>query len=185
MKNLICSFIFLIFASAAQAADVNAICYTAVGGTTTFVIKTEGSKVNFEVFNHNGGGYAPFWSSIVVPNDLTILSKKAEIIKQLDRGFQTTWTTDQCKWTDKKKFACMGSTEPINVNGLEIEPWAVYTSVVNDSSFAGDYEYIDMTVSFEANKESLNYTMRYQADECIVQEEKINENAIKSLKSKK
>ena len=179
MKNLIYSFIFLLSASLGHAADVNAICYTAIGGTTTFVMKTEDSKVNFEVFNQNGGGYAPFWSSIVVPNDLTILSKKAEIIKQLDKGFTATWTPDQCKWTAERKFACIGSTDPINVNGLEIEPWAVYSTVVTDSSFAGDYEYIDMTVSFEVNKESLNYTMRYQADECILQEAKINEKRAK------
>ncbi|MEQ1724089.1 MAG: hypothetical protein ABL930_13015 [Pseudobdellovibrio sp.] len=175
MKNLIYSFLFLISISVARAADVNAICYTSVGGTTTFIMKTENSVVNFEVFNHNGGGYAPFWSSIVVPNDLPILSKKAEIIKKLDQGFKATWNSDKCKWTGDRKFSCIGSTDTVNVNGLDIEPWAVYSSLVTDSSFAGDYEYIDMTVSFEVNKESFNYTMRYQADECILSESKISE----------
>lgn len=157
----------------ATATDVNAFCYTAVGGTTTFVIKSENSVVNFEVFNHNGGGYAPFWSNLVVPNDLGILAQKAEIIKKLDKGFQAKWKTDQCKWVGEKKFACVGSTDKVSVNGLEIEPWAVYSSVVKDSSFAGDYEYVDMTVSFEVAGESFNYTMRYPADECLVSETRI------------
>lgn len=156
-----------------RAADINAFCYAAVGGTTTFIMKTENSVVNFEVFNHHGGGYAPFWSNFVVPNDLTTLSKKAEIIKKIDKGFQTTWKPDQCKWTGEKKFACVGSTDKVEVNGLIIEPWAVYSSLVKDSSFAGDYEYVDMTVSFEIEDESFSYTMRYPADECILSESKI------------
>ena len=166
-------FSFLIAGLTATAADVNAFCYTAVGGTTTFVIKSENSVVNFEIFNHNGGGYAPFWSSLVVPNDLGILAKKAEIIKKIDKGFKAAWKTDQCKWVGEKKFACVGSTDKVSVNGLEIEPWAVYSSLVKDSSFAGDYEYIDITVSFEIEGESFNYTMRYPADECLLSETKI------------
>lgn len=164
---------FLFSGLSAIAADVNAFCYTAVGGTTTFVIKSENSVVNFEIFNHNGGGYAPFWSNLVVPNDLGLLTKKAEIIKKLDKGFQATWKTEQCKWVGEKKFACVGSTEKVNVNGLEIEPWAVYSTLIKDSSFAGDYEYVDMTVSFEVEGESFNYTMRYPTDECLVSEAKI------------
>lgn len=179
MKFLVYSFVFLTSISVVRAADINAFCYTAVGGTTTFMMKTEDSIVNFEVFNHNGGGYAPFWSSLVVPNDLPILTKKSEIIKQLDKGFKTTWKPDQCKWSGDRKFSCIGSTNPINVNGLQIEPWAAYSSVVTDSSFAGDYEYIDMTVSFEVNNQSFNYTMRYPADECILSKSKINVNKSK------
>ena len=166
-------FSFLVASLSATAADVNAFCYTAVGGTTTFVIKSENSVVNFEIFNHNGGGYAPFWSSLVVPNDLGILAKKAEIIEKLDKGFAATWKTDQCKWVGEKKFACVGSTEKVNVNGLEIEPWAVYSTLVTDSSFAGDYEYVDMTVSFVVEGESFSYTMRYPADECLLSKTRI------------
>lgn len=166
---------FLFAGLSATAADVNAFCYTAVGGTTTFVIKSKDSVVNFEIFNHNGGGYAPFWSNLVVPNDLGTLAKKAEIIKKLDKGFKATWKTDQCKWVGEKKFACVGATEKVNVNGLEIEPWAVYSSLLKDSSFAGDYEYVDMTVSFEIADESYSYTMRYPADECLLSETEIVE----------
>lgn len=165
----------LLIGSFSKAANVNALCYTAVGGTTTFVIKTENDSVNFQVYNHNGGDYAPFWSSLVVPNDLSILSKKAEIIKKLDRGFKASWKPSQCSWTGEKKFSCMGKTESVNVNGLEIEPWAIYSSLTHESSFAGDYDYIDMTVSFEINKESYHYTMRYDADECLVSENKIDQ----------
>ena len=155
------------------AADVNAFCYTAIGGTTTFIIKTENNSVNFEVINHNGGKYAPFWSSLVVPNDLSTLSKKAEIIQKIDRGFAANWKPKQCKWMGENKFSCIGSTEKINVNGLEIEPWALYSSVITDSSFAGDYKYIEMSVSFVINEESFNYTMRYPEDECLLSENRI------------
>lgn len=163
----------LLIQTSAFAADINALCYTAMGGTTTFIIKTENNSVNFEVINHNGGRYAPFWSSLVVPNDLSTLAKKAEIIQKLDRGFSAAWKPEQCKWAGENKFSCMGSTEKVNVNGLEIEPWAIYSSVITDSSFAGEYKYTEMTVSFEVNDESFNYTMRYQEDECILSEKKI------------
>lgn len=164
----------------AAAADVNAICFTAVGATTTFIIKTENSVVDFQIDNYNGGGYAPFWSSLVVPNDLEMLSKKAEIIKKLDKGFKATWNPEQCKWSGEKKFSCVGGAEKINVNGLEVEPWAIYSSVVKDSSFAGDYEYVDMTISFIIENESFNYTMRYQTDVCEVSENKILKKDLKN-----
>lgn len=174
--------LLIVTGSFSKAADVNAICFTSVGGTTTFLLKTEDKVVNFQVFNHNGGGYAPYWSTLVVPNDLGVLTKKAEVIKQLDKGFKATWKPEQCKWVGDKKFSCIGSTDKVQVNGIDIEPWAVYSSLVHDSSFAGDYDYVDMTVSFEVDHESFNYTMRYQADECIISESKINEKAGPKIK---
>jgi hypothetical protein len=70
------------------------------------------------------------------------------------------------------------------VNGIDIEPWAIYSSVVKDSSFAGDYEYIDMTVSFIIKDETFNYTMRYQSDECLLSETPIEKSNLNKLKIK-
>ena len=174
LLKLLTAFTFaLVTAPFAFAADINAVCYTEVGGTTTFVIETADEKVNFSVINHHGGGYAPFWQSLVVPNDLSVLEKKAEVIRKIDTGFSASWKPTQCKWTGPKKFSCMGATDKVEANGVVIEPWAIYSNVVSESSFAGDYTYVDMTVSFEVDNEDFNITMRYQEHECTIQEQRI------------
>lgn len=179
MKNYLYIFI-LLFATAARADNVNALCFTAVGPTTSFIIKSENDVVNFEVTHHNGASYAPFWSSLVVPNDIEMLGKKADIIKKLGNGFKASFNTEKCKWSGEQKFSCVGSDERVNVNGLVVQPWALYSSVVHDSSFAGDYDYVDMTVSFIIDDETHNYTMRYQAGECELSQNPIAKRVSKS-----
>ena len=70
----------ILSSAAAQAVDVYGRCMTEMAESTTFEMKTHVDQVQFQVTNHNGGQYAPFWSSIVVPHDLSLLTEKAEMI---------------------------------------------------------------------------------------------------------
>lgn len=170
---------------AVQAADVYGICMTELAPSTTFEMKTKSEKVHFEITNHNGGMYAPFWSSIVVPNDVSVLAEKAETILKLDRGFKAAFPKESCAWTSENKFACLNYDQKLNVNNIEVKPWALYSSVITDSSFAGDFKYTEMTVLFQADGKEYNYTMRYSVDECLLSEKTIEGIRIKKIKNKK
>jgi hypothetical protein len=170
MKKYIYYFLlgFTLTTSTSFAADIYGICMTDIAPTTTFVIETKGSNIEFEVIHHNGGTYAPFWSSLVVPNDILNLSERADLIQKMGAGFKSTWPSKNCSWTGKNKFSCFGSDDIINVQGITVKPWALYSAAITDSSFAGDYNYIEMSVGFTADDKSQSYTMRYQEHECIL-----------------
>lgn len=184
MKKLILLLFVVLSSMSLQAADVYGICMTSLAPSTTFEMKTKSDKVGFEITHHNGGLYAPFWSSIVVPNDVSVLAEKAETILKLDRGFKASFPQESCTWTSENKFACLNYDQKLNVNGVEVKPWALYSSVITDSSFAGDFKYTEMTVLFQADGKEYNYTMRYSADECLLSEKPIDGSQIKKIKNK-
>jgi len=176
--------ILILSSFAAQAAEVYGLCITAFAPSTTFEIKSQASQVQFEITNHNGGQYAPFWHSIVVPNDLQMLKEKSETILKLDRGFRSSFPSSSCSWIDENKFICQSYNQKLNVNGIEVKPWALYSSVITDSSFAGDFKYIEMTVLFQADSKEYNYTMRYPAEECLLSEKPLDGLQLKKIKNK-
>lgn len=184
MKTLILFFV-LLGSFIAQAADVHGICMTSFAPSTTFEMKTEGDKVNFEITNHNGGLYAPFWNSNVVPFDLSALTEKADMILKLDRGFKTVFPVSSCKWSGENKFSCVDFNQKTSVNGISVKPWALYSAVVTDSSFAGDFKYVEMTVSFQAEQKEFRYTMRYPIEECLLSEKPLDGLRLKQIKSNK
>lgn len=185
MKKSILLLSLVLNSMAVQAADVYGICMTELAPSTTFEMKTKSEKVHFEITHHNGGLYAPFWSSIVVPNDVSVLAEKSDMILKLDRGFKASFPTESCTWTSENKFACLNYDQKLNVNGIEVKPWALYSSVITDSSFAGDFKYTEMTVLFQAGGKEYNYTMRYSASECLLSEKPIDGLRIKKIKNRK
>ena len=106
--------IFLLGTLKLQAAEVYGICMTSLAPSTTFEIKTISNLMNFEITNHNGGQYAPFWHSIVVPNDLNLLAEKSETILKLDKGFKASFPVASCTWTSENKFACLNYDQTLN-----------------------------------------------------------------------
>lgn len=169
-------------ASAKSWTHQNGLCVTSPFATTSFAFTTEelsnersgGSerkdlkeqRVKVSVVHHNGLEYAPFWDSPVVSADLKMLSEKAKMILQLGSELKTSWSAKDCQWTGVNKVACVGTGDRVKANSKTIEPWAFYTAVIQDSSFAGDFTYIQATLLFYIEGQKYIFTAKYPESDC-------------------
>lgn len=165
---------FQLIVKISWAGDLFVQCSTAVALTTSFSIETIADQVHLTVTHFNGMQYAPFWSNIVVSSDLEKIKNASELLLKLDASAKAFWNKSDCKIVGEKKFVCSGVTEKQTSNGILIEPWAVYSSQLKESSFAGDYNYVLVTYLFYINDQSYEYTMKYQNDECEVSNTQLN-----------
>jgi hypothetical protein len=165
--------IVMLTSTSVQAAwdHQQGLCVTSPYPSTTFAFVTDkaddGAKiVKLSVIHHNGLAYAPFWETAIVPSDLKMLSEKSKVILSLDEQLNTSWPEKSCRWIGAQKLACIGSAEKIVVNKKLIEPWAFYSTVLSESSFAGDFTYIQMTLIFYVDGEKFIYTSKYSQADC-------------------
>lgn len=173
MKNMILAVAFALGAQQVQADDLFAQCITEFP-STSFVIETVGDKVILNVYNHNGNLYAPFWDNLLVPNDLNLMKKESEFIMKLEPALTASWKKSDCQIQSAKVFTCMGSTEKVTSNGIEMTPWAVYSSSHTDSSFAGTFESIQVAYRFYTGSEGHQIVMKYETNECAVSAKPFN-----------
>ncbi len=152
--------------------DVFAQCVTELP-TTSFFIETVQDEVKVTVIHHNGLQYAPFWSNFVVPNDFNLLKDRADLVLKLAPQMSAIWKKADCKIIDGKKFVCMGQAKKMNVNGIEVEPWAVYSSQHSESSFAGDFEHTEVAMRFYIDQKAHEFVMKYSPAECLVSAKRI------------
>ena len=172
MKNILILFLSLMISVNLLAEDLYTLCMTSVAPTTSFVTETEGDQVKLSVYHHNGVEYAPFWNSVVVPQDLKILEGKSELVKKLGAFVQVKWPKDKCVWAGEDQFSCMGGATQTE-GGLSVEPWAFYSNVITEKSFAGEYKWIELTMSYytkdqngQRQSEQGQIVMKYEAADC-------------------
>jgi hypothetical protein len=166
----------------ANADEIYSWCVTADAPTTSFFTEVTADQILLNIIHHNGVSYAPFWNNIIVPNDLSILSGKADLVKKLGDQIKVVWPSKSCKWLGEKKFSCVGGAAPIYLGEKTIQPWAYYSTVIKESSFAGDYEWVEMTLSYyttdsvknRTDSESGNIVMRYYTNDCEVSSKPIS-----------
>lgn len=150
---------------------LNGLCMTSPFASTTFAFNTEkvGSeeRVKVSVVHHNGLQFAPFWDSQIVTEDLKMLTDKSKIIMNLDSELNTSWSAKDCQWTGPKKVACIGNGAAVKTKSNKtIEPWAFYSAVVKDSSFAGDFTSIQTTLLFYIEGQKYMYVSKYRESDC-------------------
>lgn len=155
----------LFSAMTATASPVNMACITEYP-TTTFIGQTEGDKINFRLIHHNGVKYMPIWSSVITPNDLSVLTEVASVLSDL--GDELTFSMDEknCN-VDGLLINCFGSDEVQEIGGHKVTMWGVYTSATTDTSFAGIYNYIWSTMALDIDGKSYYVPMRYGENECF------------------
>lgn len=149
-------------------------CATSPFPSTTFAFTTEKSsvepkseqKVKLSVVHHNGLQYAAFWDTAVVPEDLKMLTEKSKVILELDSELQTSWAAKDCQSSGDKKYSCVGNGEKIKTKTKTIEPWAFYSAVLKESSFAGDYTYIQTTLLFYIDGQKYIFVSKYPESDC-------------------
>lgn len=161
--------------SLALAEDVFVQCVTE-WPSTSFFVETVGDRTNLQVIHHNGLAYAPFWNSIIVPNDFTILKEKADLVSKLANEVSASWKKSNCRIVGPTQFVCMGATEKVLVNEIETEPWAVYSSLHKENSFAGEYEHVEVAYRFYVNGVANEFVMKFAKNECLVSANPIKKN---------
>lgn len=158
------------FASAEIWKSQKGLCMTSPFPSTTFAFNTEKAgpdqRVKVSVVHHNGLAYAPFWDSAVVPEDLKMLSDKSKVILQLESELNTSWSAKDCQWSGVNKVSCVGTGESVKMKSKTVEPWAFYSAVLKESSFAGDFNYIQTTLLFYIDGQKYIYTAKYPESDC-------------------
>lgn len=171
MKNIFV--LFLSLSLHVQAADIFTHCVTEVGATTSFFTETVGDQIQVTVLHHNGAQYGPFWNTLVVPNDLSTLQKKAESIISFGDQLTFAWKKSDCNWQEDKIFSCMGKGEVL-AGDLKLEPWAFYSNLVTSKSFAGEFKSVELVLSYykrtqASATEHFETLMKYDLNECLIE----------------
>lgn len=163
--------ISIVFSSLAARADIwknqKGLCMTSPYPSTTFAFNTtKDQKVKVSVVHHNGLGYAPFWDSPVVAEDLKMLTDKSKVILDLDSELNTSWSVKDCQWMGAQKVSCVGNGEKVKMKSKTIEPWAFYSTVLKESSFAGDFTSIQTTLLFYIDGVKYIFVSKYPEADC-------------------
>lgn len=159
------------FVNANSWKNYKGLCMTSPFPTTTFAFNTEKSednqRVKVSVVHHNGLKSAPFWDSQIVTEDLKMLEDKSKVILKLDSELNTSWSAKDCKWNGPNIVSCVGTGDVVKMkSNITVEPWAFYSAVLKDSSFAGEYTYIQTTLLFYIDGQKYSFVSKYSESDC-------------------
>jgi hypothetical protein len=151
---------------AKSAGEIKLTCVTTDFPTTSFVVETVGEEVHAHVIHHNGMKFMPIWSSIVVPNDLPMLSTKASELAKLGERYTVRFAKSSCTKTGDKMFNCFNGIQTDH-NGIKIRASALHTERVTHENIAGIYQehWMHLTVGFD--RQSHPISMKYQPGDCF------------------
>jgi hypothetical protein len=183
MKNkvfyqLFLSSAVLVSMQSAQANGVFAQCVTE-SPTTSFLVQTVGEKVQVDVYHHNGIQYAPFWNTIIVPNDLENIKVHSDLVMKLNPHMTAFWKKSDCNLISAENFVCIGTAEKMKVNGIEIDPWAVYSSQHSEASFAGEFKHTEIAFRFYVGQIAHQFVMKYGPGECLMSNKPLSKGSAK------
>lgn len=161
MKILI-SALFLM-SSHVFAAAINMACVTEFP-TTSFIAETEGDELVVKVIHHNGVGYMPLHGGVITPNDLALLSKKAETLGRLGDFYTLRWKSEKCSLIGSF-LSCYGG-EDTQVGDAKVSPWALYTSSKRSESNIGVFENMEVGLMLDIDGKTESFEMKYEKSEC-------------------
>lgn len=148
-----------------KAEKYHAICSTQFP-TTTFVVQSDDQFVNLRIYHHNGPMYAPFRSGLLVPQDLKAFSEEAKVVEKMGSLVEAQWKQSQCTRKSEKLFNCFGKIEAKTPDGMEYQPFALYSSHIQENGIAGKLEYIELTMSYDIQGKSYHIPMKYSLQDC-------------------
>jgi hypothetical protein len=154
-----------LFSSLTFAAPINMACMTEYP-TTTFVARTIGNNITFDLIHHNGVKWMPIWSNVVVPNDLPVLNDTGLTLGELGSRLEFTMPESSCQ-ADGQLINCFAIQAPIEINGHKVSLWAVHSKAVNEKSFAGEYNYIYTSMALDIDGKSYYVPAKYTDTECM------------------
>lgn len=161
MKFLFC--LLFIISNTALSAPINMACVTEFP-TTSFIAETEGEDLVVKVIHHNGVGYMPLHGGVITPNDLAVLSTKAENLKRLGDFYTLRWKSNKCTLIGTF-LSCYGG-EDIQINDAKVSPWALYTSAQRSESNLGVFENMEVGLMLDIDGKTESFSMKYEKSEC-------------------
>jgi len=164
-------FVFLIFTAgflqaAPPEANISLICVTEFP-STTFEANQIGDEVHMRVIHHNGAKYAPFHNTLVTPNDIEFLKRRAQVIEKLGDQWNFKWRRSGCNADTPLFFQCVGEAHDFEINGIKIHPWSITVSDVEEKSTWGKFKSKNIRLNFSIEQQSYYVTMNYQPNECV------------------
>lgn len=174
---------FLVLATSALLstslfAETRQLCMTEFPTTSMMVVPSDNGNLNLRIFHHNGVNYLPLHMGIITPNDLTIMAKRATVLKDLGDDLDLFMSAKNCQFVDYLNFSCFGysNEKAPRVNGRTVKLWSLYSYRQTDVSFAGVFDYVVMSANFDVDGESLSIAMKYQVNECTDQFSAVKSN---------
>lgn len=161
MKLLISALILI--STQALAAPINMACVTEFP-TTSFVAETDGDDLVVKVIHHNGVGYMPLHGGVVTPNDLAVLSRKAENLGRLGDFYTLRWKSAKCGLIGSF-LSCYGG-EDTQIGDAKVSPWALYTSAHRSESNLGVFESMEVGLMLDIDGTTESFSMKYEKNEC-------------------
>lgn len=137
--------------------------------TTSFAISTEGDFVVARVIHHNGSGYAPAISGTFTPNDLKLLSERAELVRKMKPDMTFRWPKAKCKKLGSPLvFQCFGTDDvQEGEGGAKFEPFALYSTAKTEDGIAGHYDWISIALTFDVDgAHGASIEMTYPKSSC-------------------
>lgn len=140
--------------------------------TTSFVSHLKNKNLKFQVLNHNGVELMPIYSGILTTNDISLLIKRAELLKSLSSEAWIDFELSKCESYADKSITCYGE-QFIQVNNQKTSLIGKGLSVSYVSSKIMDQQILEIQVSLrlgEINSALGDHevTMRYSPHECRI-----------------
>lgn len=152
-------------AQVARAENYHVICSTQLP-TTTFVVQSDAEYVSLRIYHHNGPKYAPFHSGLLVPQDLKNFSEDAQIVEKMGSLVEAKWKQSQCQRKSEKLINCFGKVNSETPDGMVFQPFALYSSYIQENGIAGKLEYLELNMSYDLQGKSYQIPMKYLLQDC-------------------
>lgn len=153
------------FAQEVIPRSLDLLCMTEFP-TTSFIGETINNRFNVRFVNSNGVKHMPIHSGLVTIEDIKLLEKRAEVLKNLDDVAEFSFDVKSCTVYQDQTFRCANGSSFKTKNGTEFEVYSIRSSLVK--MFFSDFQYdqVQISVSFIVKGETYDVPMSYGASEC-------------------
>lgn len=156
----------LMFAITAKAEPFDLVCVTEFP-STSHIAEVKDGQLKVRVIHHNGTKYMPAYTGVMTPNDLPKVTRATEILPKLGDEWSFSWPLNKCKFKNEHRFECFGGAEKVVLNGVEVLPFAIYTTQAHEDGVAGTRDITTVELSLYINDEGFMTAMPYQKSECL------------------
>lgn len=155
-------------------ANINMSCVTEFPSTSFFVRQYD-KEVKVRVIHHNGVKFAPIWSGLITPHDISTITEAADSVAKLGDEFEITWKRDACNADSEMFFQCVGQAQDFTTaTGEKVHPWAISVYDVTENSIYGEFKKKSISLRFNVDEKSNQITMDYYPKDCFIDSSKVS-----------
>jgi len=155
----------ILLAQGPALKELNLLCITEFP-TTSFVGFSGAGKIDIRFVNSNGVGYMPIHSGLITINDIELLKKRAEVLKNIPDVNEFSFDLKNCEVYQDQTFRCANGTSFKGKDGKEMIPFSL-SSIKHKKTFSDfRYEETEIMLGLEIDKENYFINMTYAPHEC-------------------